>query len=85
MAETGMNKKDFERLYQKERKKIIKESGLCLKSSELLREKKKDNIMISRKLQTLPNRLERGNKMSFAETARICFNKRAMNHSHIVL
>ena len=54
-----MNKKDFERLCQKERKKIIKESGLCLKSSELLREeKKKDSIMVSRKLQTLPNRFE---------------------------
>lgn len=60
MAEMEMNKKDFERLCQKERKKIIKESGLCLKSSELLREekKKKDSIMISRKLQTLPNRFE---------------------------
>lgn len=41
--------------------------------------------MISRKLQTLPNTLERENKMSFAETARICFNKRAMNHSHTVV
>ena len=41
--------------------------------------------MISRKLQTLPNRLERGNEKSFTETPRICFNKRAMNHSHIVV
>ena len=36
-----MSKKDFERLCQKGRKKIIKESGLCLKSSELLKEEKK--------------------------------------------
>ena len=37
--------------------------------------------MVSRKLQTLANRFEE-RKTSFAETARICFNKRAMNHSY---
>lgn len=86
MAEVGMKKRNLRDFIKKKGKKKIKEFGLCLLSSQLLgrKEKKKDNIMVSRKLQS-SKRFREEVRLVLQKQQEYVLIKEQMNHSHIVI